>query len=204
MIVCCFTFLCPGQDGRVQGDGDLPERGSEQARHQHDRQEGALRGWEQGARLARSGHGPRMRSGLRLVVKCMFRILDHWGGLFSDQPRGWPLSVVVQTREGERENERDWIVLISISIHDRPVSVLRRSHLLLSRYPALDLPGGSDGVKQESRTNFPTFKWQDSFQYYLFILIFNETSGRPMYWILCCVYKYSFPLFITFILFNED
>ena len=146
----------------------------------------------------------RRRSGLRLVVKCMFRILDHWGGLFSDQPRGWPLSVVVQTREGERENERDWIVLISISIHDRPVSVLRRSHLLLSRYPALDLPGGSDGVKQESRTNFPTFKWQDSFQYYLFILIFNETSGRPMYWILCCVYKYSFPLFITFILFNED
>ena len=51
LVVC----LCPGQDGRVQGDGDLPERGSEQARHQHDRQEGALRGREQGARLARSG-----------------------------------------------------------------------------------------------------------------------------------------------------
>ena len=39
----------------MQGDGDLPERGPQQARHQHDRQEGALRGREQGARLARSG-----------------------------------------------------------------------------------------------------------------------------------------------------
>ena len=53
----CFTFLCPGQDGRVQGDGDLPERGPQQARHQHDCQEGALRGREQGAGLARSAHG---------------------------------------------------------------------------------------------------------------------------------------------------